>query len=90
MSDDKTRDAINRAARAEALLNDELLSSAFATIEAEYVKAWKTWPAKDTDGRERLWHAVNVVGKVRDHLATVLTNGKMAKADLERMTSRQG
>ena len=37
-------------------------------------------PARDVDGRERLWQAVNIVGKVKDHLTTILNNGKLGAA----------
>ena len=90
MAEDKLAAAIAEAAHADALLKDEFLWKQFDYLEQEYIKQWKTWPAKDTDGRERLWQAVNVCGKVRDHLTTVLGSGKLAKADLEKMTSKQG
>ena len=51
------------------------------TLDEEYVKAWQTWPAADTAGRERLWQAVNVLGKVRDHLGRVLADGKLAQRE---------
>ena len=38
---------------------------------------------RDTDARERLWQAVNVVGKVQDALRGHVTNGKLAQMQLE-------
>jgi hypothetical protein len=81
--DDKTERAIARGARAEALLGNELLAEAFATLDAEYVKAWRTAPVRDTEMREKLWVAVNIVGKVKDHLARVIADGRLAQADLK-------
>jgi hypothetical protein len=40
------------------------------------------WPAADTAGRESLWQAVNVLGKVRDHLARIVADGKLAQREL--------
>jgi hypothetical protein len=40
------------------------------------------WPAADTAGRERLWQTVNVLGKVKDHLARVAADGKLAQHEL--------
>ena len=74
--------AINRAAQAEALMCNELLQAAFATLDAEYVRAWRVTPARDAIAREKLWQAVNVLGKVRDHLAKIIANGKIAQAEL--------
>jgi hypothetical protein len=81
MSEDKLNAAMSRGARAEALLRNELLQEAFQKLEDGYVAAWKTWPAADTAGRERLWQAVNVLGKVRDHLGRVLADGKLAQRE---------
>ena len=39
MTEDKRQAAINRGARAQALLNDELLQEAFVKLEADYIKA---------------------------------------------------
>jgi hypothetical protein len=86
MSDDKLQTAITRAARAKALVEDELLAEAFSRLETDYVAAWKSWAAADTAGRERLWMAVNVLARVRDHLNTVIANGKIARRRLEELT----
>ena len=75
--------AIERAARADALQRDELLSEALEALDGDYVKAWRATHARDTDARERLWQAVNIVGKVRDHLATAVNNGKLAQRQLD-------
>ena len=45
MSEDKLQASISRAARAEALLKNELLQEAFTKLEDDYTAAWKTWPA---------------------------------------------
>ncbi len=90
MSEDKLGTAIYQAGHADALLKSELLNQTFDYLESEYVKAWRVMPAKDTDGREKLWLAVNVIGKVRDHLQKVLNDGKLAKADIDRLTQKQG
>jgi hypothetical protein len=79
---DKLEAAVSRGTRAEALLKNELLQEAFHKLEADYVAAWKTWPAADTAGRERLWQAVNVLGKVRGHLARIVADGKLARREL--------
>lgn len=86
MSDDKLQRDIVRGAHATELLKSELLQECFATLERDYIEAWKTTPARDTDGRERLWQAVNIVGKVRDHLVKVANDGKLAQRQLDDLT----
>lgn len=82
MNEDKLQISITRGARAEALLKNELLQEALVTLERDYIEAWKTSSARDTDGRERLWQAVNIVGKVRDHIVKVVNDGKLSQRQL--------
>ena len=86
---DKLAAAIDRAAQAKTLLENALLQEAFKTLEDDYTAAWKTWPAADTAGRERLWQAVNVLGKVRDHLARVVADGRLAQRELNDLVHKQ-
>lgn len=74
---------VNRAAQAEALLRNELLAEAFTGLEKQFVDAWRLTQVRDTDARERLWQAVNVVGKVQDALRGHVNNGKLAQIQLE-------
>src|SRR6185312_7388994 len=83
MSDDKLHDTLTRAAQARDLLSHDLLSEAFKTLEASYYDAWRTSSVDQVDAREKLFLAINIVGKVRDHLASVLNNGKLAQAELK-------
>jgi hypothetical protein len=82
MSEDKLESALSRAARAQSLLSNELLAEAFTRLDTEYLKAWRITPARDVAAREKLWQAVNVVALVRDHLAKIVSDGKLAQAEL--------
>jgi hypothetical protein len=88
MSEDKLQAAISRGARAQALLENQLLQDAFEKLEDDYIAAWKTWPVADAAGRERLWQAVNVLGKVRDHLARIVADGKLAQRELNDLVDK--
>lgn len=76
---------IARGRRAEQLLSDEMLKGAFDALKAEYRKAWEDSPPRDTDGRERLWMAVQIVGKVETHLRNVMNDGKIALHEMARL-----
>lgn len=78
-----------RAARAEALLADELLNESLTTLEADYTKALFLTHPSDSLGREKLYLAVNVVRKVKDHLAGVVSNGELAKHQLRDLAGEQ-
>jgi hypothetical protein len=81
--------AVGRAAQAQRLLEDELLHEAFATLDRDYTKAWRETAARDTDARERLWQAVNIVGKVRDHLTMQVASGKLAQRQLDDLAANK-
>lgn len=89
MSDDQIETDIARAKRAALLIDDELLKEAFSTLEAAYVEGWKSTKAIDTDTRERVWIALQVLGAVRQHLNTVLNDGVIAQSDLERLKAEK-
>jgi len=82
MNEDKLETAISRAARAQALVENELLTEAFDKLDAEYIRAWRVTPVRDVMAREKLWQAVNVVGLVRGHLAKIVADGRLAQAEL--------
>jgi hypothetical protein len=85
MNDDKLEAAIARGARAKALLESEVLKEVFAQIEADYIEGWRRTSARDTDARERLWLAVQILGVVKDHLVIIANDGKLAQAELDKL-----
>lgn len=75
----------SRAVEAQSLLDNSLFNDALATLEAEYIAAWKATPLRDSDGRERVWQAVQIIGKIKDHIGAVLNDGKLAAAQLREL-----
>jgi hypothetical protein len=71
-----------KGARAKALLEDETLSACFDELKNEYLDYWAKTHIKDTDGRERLFQAFQIVGKVKEHLHKIAANGRLATRDL--------
>jgi hypothetical protein len=86
---DNLQEALGRAARAQRLVDDELLAEAFDTLDRDYGKAWRESHARDTDARERLWQAVQIVAKVRSHLSAVVNHGKLAQRELDELAARE-
>jgi hypothetical protein len=87
MTSDESRlgEAAAKALRARELLDNELLAEAFARLEESYTLAWRATAIDDVAGREKLFLAINIVGKVRDHLNAVIANGKLAQAELKEL-----
>lgn len=74
--------AVGRAARAADLMRNEELTAAFKTLEDTYTQAWRSTTVDDVGAREKLFLAVNLIGKVQEHLAKVLANGRLAAHEL--------
>ena len=81
MTDQLEQDVAN-GNRAQILLTDPMLTGAFDMLRTEYLKAWEATKYNDTDGRARLWQAVQIVGKVRAQLASYVNDGTLARAEL--------
>lgn len=79
--------ATAKAARAQELLSDETLAEAFSGLESAYIQAWRSTTIEDVTSREKLFLAINVVGKVRDHLTAIVSNGKLAQAELNHLAA---
>jgi len=79
---------VNRAERARALLDNDVLVEAFATLERSYLDAWRTTHVDDTAAREKLFLAVNIVAKVRDQLAKVVADGALAQRELKELADQ--
>ena len=85
MSETQLGEAVAKAMRAQDLLDNELLVEAFKGLEDSYGAAWRATTIDDVNGREKLFLAINVVSKVRDHLTLMVTNGKLAQAELKEL-----
>lgn len=79
---------INKGVRAKIMMDDELVQSALAQLEADYLAAWKATKRSDGELREKLWIAVEVLGKFKEHLISVCNDGKLAMAEIQRMNKR--
>jgi hypothetical protein len=83
IDESKLNQAAARALRAQNLLDNELLAESFKSLEENYTAAWRTTAIDDVGAREKLFLAINIVGKVRDHLSAIIANGKLAQAELK-------
>lgn len=68
--------------RAREVLENEAFAAAFDDIEKDITQQWTTSPARDAEGRERLWTYLMLLRKLKAQLTTTLETGKLAEADL--------
>ena len=73
----------DRGRQAQDLLEHPLLLEAMETLRAEFKEAWANSPARDSEGREKLWQLHALVGKFESHLTQVLQTGKLARLQID-------
>lgn len=77
--------AVNRAQEARTILESPVLIDAFKGLEDRYTAAWRATTIEDVNGREKLFLAINVIGKVRDHLISIVSGGSIAEAEIKQL-----
>jgi len=77
-----------RGRQAQELLEHPLLIEAFEALESEVLSAWKASPARDVEGREKLWLMLSLCEKVKNQITSVVNTGKIAQKELESLTRR--
>jgi hypothetical protein len=85
MREDRLSQAVSDGTEAKQLSENRLLVGAFQGLEDAYFAAWRNSGITEVMARETLFLAINVVGKVRDHLTAILTNGKLAEAEIKEL-----
>ncbi len=82
MDESKLKLAVEKARLASDLRANEFLAECFETLKKEYIDYWLITHITDEKGRERLWQAVQIVGKVQEHLGKLIDGGKLATSHL--------
>lgn len=67
--------------RARECLENEQFNWAFESIEQELTNAWRTSPARDVEGREKIFLSLQLLTKLKAALQGSLETGKLAEAD---------
>ena len=69
--------------RAKEALENEAYIQAFDLIKSEVLQQWADSPARDTEGREKLWLMQSLLNKLQQTLKTTMETGKLASLELE-------
>jgi hypothetical protein len=80
---DKLSQEIRRSDKAKQILENPIFNESLTELKKLYTESLFNTGAKETETREKLWLAVNVLGKVEQHIQQVLDTGKLAKKQLE-------
>ena len=79
----KLQQEVSQSNKASALLQDPLLKESFDKLKNLYSTSLLNTGANETETREKLWLAFNIVGKVEQNLQEILDTGKLASKQLE-------
>lgn len=69
--------------RAKEVLENEAYIAAFEAIKTDILEQWTNSPARDADGREKLWTCLKLLQKVQTQLQSTLETGKLAQLELQ-------
>ena len=77
----------NRGLQAEALLGeDSIFNAACAELEKTCLSQWRESKAFETAERENAWRTLKAMDAVRQTLKQYVINGRIAAADLNRLS----
>ena len=85
MSEAKLRTQQERAAHAKRLLEDPLLQEAFEKLNDEFLRTWRQTDVNDTQARERIYNLCTALDAIKQQIASVVVDGKIAKMNLEQL-----
>lgn len=80
---------VMRMRAAQALLSHPLMAEAFRVLEEEAIRRWRNSKADETDARERIYTLLYATKRVKEHLETIITTGKV-DMKLDQMAHEQG
>lgn len=83
MNEGKAREKLERSAKAEALMRNEILQDGFDYLEGQFVAAWRGSAVADTESRERVYQLLQNLDALKGYFQSVIEDGKMAQMQLE-------
>ncbi len=79
----KLQQELTQANKAKQLFENPLLQESFDKLRNVYQESLFNTGAKESETREMLWLAYNIVGKVEQNLKEIIDTGKLASKQLE-------
>ena len=67
-----------RGRLAQSALSNPVYLEAWASLRKDWLQAWEHSPARDIEAREKLWQAIQILGKVQASMEQVMNTGEMA------------
>lgn len=84
----RLEEEILRARQAQEIIDHPLYQEAFNKLQAELMQEWQSSAARDTEGREKLWLMLKLLGRTRAHLESAMQTGKLAAVEKQSLLQR--
>lgn len=69
---------IHRGNDAKQLLENPLLKDAFISVRESIHQKWSESPARDTEGREKLWQMLSLLKMLENHIKGFIETGEQS------------
>lgn len=79
---------VERAQQAAQVLEHPLFREAMDAYKQQIMTNWAESPARDTEGREKLWLMLKTAEGVERHLTELMQTGRLASIQLEQRQTR--
>ena len=79
----KLQKELAQSNKVKEFLENDLLKNAFIKLKTLYTESLFNTGANESETREKLWLAYQVVGKVEQHFIEIIETGKLASKQLE-------
>ena len=79
----------DRARQAAAVIESPVYQEAMESYEQRLMEEWQNSPARDTEGREKIWLMIKTAKTVRRNLEELMETGKLATIQLEQERARE-
>lgn len=70
--------------RAAQLLQDEVLTLAFANLERDHLALWRSSPARDVEGREAIYNLMRQIDAIKAELERMASASRFEKARIDK------
>ena len=70
-------DEQQREEHAKRLLSDPLFLESFDVLRTELLTRWENSSSNESEAREAIWLGLQLLARVKYHLESVITTGKM-------------
>ena len=88
MQEGSAREDLEKGNKADSLLKNAVFIEVFDNLEKQFLDAWKNSPLKDNEERERIYYLYQSLQALKSGIENVSANGRIAKAQLDRLIGK--